>query len=133
MATARKFCLVAVWPEPQHRDSRRNRHLYDQFPGNVVDPFSSNLPLLNNFSVGGTTTAANIAPQEKHNVFAAAAASNAALKTGFANGQTLAQIQAAVPGFKAPTIGGADGKNFAPQYQKWSLGIETRVWTKYLD
>jgi len=97
---------------------------YDQFPGNVVDPFSSNLPLLNNFSVGGTSSAANIAPQENNNVFAAAAASNAALKAGFAGGQTLAQIQAAVPGFKAPTIGGADGKNFAPQYQKWSLGIE---------
>jgi len=97
---------------------------YDQFPGNVVDPFSSNLPLLNNFSVGGTSTAANIAPQENNNVFAAAAASNAALKTAFANGQTLAQIQAAVPGFNPPTIGGPDGKNFAPQYQKWSLGIE---------
>jgi hypothetical protein len=97
---------------------------YDQFPGNVVDPFSSNLPLLNNFSVGGTPTAANIAPQENNNVFAAAAASNAALKTGFASGQTLAQIQAAAPGFVPPTIGLPDGKNFAPQYQKWSLGIE---------
>jgi hypothetical protein len=97
---------------------------YDQFPGNVVDPFSSNLPLLNNFSVGGTSSAANIAPQENNNVFAAAAASNAALRAGFAGGQTLAQITAAVPGFAPPTIGLPDGKNFAPQYQKWSLGIE---------
>jgi Carboxypeptidase regulatory-like domain len=97
---------------------------YDQFPGNVVDPFSSNLPLLNNFSVGGTSSSANIAPQENNNVFAAAAASNAALKTGFAGGQTLAQIQAAAPGFVPPTIAGPDSKNFAPQYQKWSLGIE---------
>jgi hypothetical protein len=97
---------------------------YDQFPGNVVDPFSSNLPLLNNFSVGGTSSSANIAPQENNNVFASAAASNAALKAGFAAGQTLAQITAAAPGFVPPTIAGPDGKNFAPQYQKWSLGIE---------
>jgi hypothetical protein len=97
---------------------------YDQFPGNVVDAFSSNLPLLNAFSVGGTPTASNISPAENNNVFGAAAASNAALINGFASGQTLAQIQAAVPAFTPPTIAGADSKNFAPQYQKWSLGIE---------
>jgi hypothetical protein len=97
---------------------------YDQFPGNVVDAFSSNLPLLNGFSVGGTPTASNISPAENNNVFAAASASNAALITGFKAGETLAQIQAAVPAFAPPTIASVAGSNIAPQYQKWSLGIE---------
>jgi hypothetical protein len=97
---------------------------YDQFPGNVVDSFSSNLPLLNSFSVGTPTGNLNLAPTEDNNVFAAAAASNNALINGFASGQTLAQIQAAVPAFSPPAIASADRRNIAPQYQKWSLGIE---------
>jgi hypothetical protein len=97
---------------------------YDQFPGNVVDAFSSNLPLLNSFEVGKSDSNLTLAPTENNNVFAAAVASNNALINGFASGKTLAQIQAAVPTFTTPAIGSSDGRNIAPQYQKWSLGIE---------
>lgn len=100
---------------------------YDQFPGNVVDAFASNLPLLNAFSVGGTPTASNLSPAENNNIFAAALASNNALISGFANGETLAQIQASVPGFVPPSIASSDRKNFAPQYQKWSFGVEQGI------
>jgi hypothetical protein len=97
---------------------------YDQFPGNVVDPYSSNLPVLNGFQVGTPNGNLTLAPTEDNNVFAAAVASNNGLVNGFAAGQTLAQIQAAVPAFSPPAIASSDRKNIAPQYQKWSLGIE---------
>lgn len=97
---------------------------YDQFPGNVVDSYSSNLPLLNAFQVGTPNGNLTLAPTEDNNVFAAAVASNTGLINGFSSGQTLAQIQAAVPAFSPPAIASSDSKNIAPQFQKWSLGIE---------
>lgn len=64
---------------------------YDPVPGSAFD-FSNNPPLINSYTVSGD----NLAPKETSNLFKDAAASNAAFVNGFAAGQTLAQIQAAV-------------------------------------
>jgi hypothetical protein len=95
----------------------------DAFPGVLVDDFAENPPNENTFNVAG----AGIAPGETlngGNVFGIAAANNAAFVSGFAAGQTLAQIQAAAPLFVPPTLSSADRNSRLPQYQKWNLDIQ---------
>jgi len=95
---------------------------WDAFPGQVVDNFSENPPLLQSFTVGGGNQ--TITPGETNSLFDLAAASNQAFLSGFNSGATLAQLQAAVPGFTPPGISVANPFTNVPQYQKWSLGIE---------
>jgi hypothetical protein len=93
---------------------------YDAFPGQVADNFSSNPPFLNSFTVGNN----NLAPTETSNLFKDASNSNQGFLTGFNNGSTVAQIEAAVPAFTPPNLTVSDAKSHAPQYQKWSLEIQ---------
>src|SRR5262249_37510973 len=85
--------------------------------------FASNAPGVNSFIIAGN----NIAPGETlngGNLFAPAAADNAGLLNGFRNNQTLAQIQAAVPGFRTPRLFSADRERPPAQFQKWDLEID---------
>jgi hypothetical protein len=93
---------------------------YDNFPGTIADNFSQNPPLLNGFTV----TNDNIAKSETTNLFLDAANSNAAFLTGFANGETEAQIAASVPGFAPPALFTSEKFTNVPQYQKWSLEVQ---------
>ncbi len=93
---------------------------YDQFPGQVVDNFSQNPPLNNTFIVGGFP----IAQTQAGNVNEVAASNNSAFVTGFANGATLADIEAAAPFFSPPGIFTANKHTSYPQYQKWSLEVQ---------
>jgi hypothetical protein len=98
----------------------------DTFPGQIADALSGNVPLLNTFQVFGS----NLSPKElnKGNVFQVAAASNAALVSGFAAGDNFAQINAALiaatgipfspPGFANP------GHVVAPTTQEWNFEIQ---------
>ena len=109
----------------------------DTFPGQIADNLSENTPLENSF--GGYV--GNFAPQQVANggnIFSTAAASNAALLTGFAAGETLAQLQTATGGLFAPpnfaTVGGIK----APRYWEWnfevqhSLGNNTSISLNYV-
>jgi hypothetical protein len=94
----------------------------DPLPGNLAWMFSSNPPLLNSYTIVGD----NLTPSEQTSLFKDAAASNAAFLNGFASGQTLAQIQAAVssvypPGFSSPAITLPPAQARFPQFQRWSL------------
>jgi len=93
---------------------------HDPLPGWLTFSFSSNPPLLNSYTVSGD----NLAPGERTNLFTDASASNAAFINGFKAGQTLAQIQAVIPGFSPPAITSTDGVTHSPQYQKWSLELQ---------
>ena len=93
---------------------------YDRLPGTWVTPFSSNSPLVNSFTVFD----GNLTPDEVTSLFKTAAASNQAFLNGFAAGQTLAQIQAAVPNFAPPSLTVPDNVVHSPQYQKWDLEIQ---------
>jgi len=96
---------------------------YDQFPAQVVDNFSQNPPYLNTF----VQFSNNLAPTQVANggnVYTDAANNNAGFLNGFAAGQTLAEIQASVPGFTPPGIFTSAAKTKVPQYQKWSLEIQ---------
>jgi hypothetical protein len=96
----------------------------DTFPGQLADPVSSNIPLLNGFVVAGS----NLAPTETTgNLFQVAAASNAALVSGFHNGATLADLQAATNGFFAPPNFTNPGHIVAPTTQEWNFQVQQGI------
>jgi|SRR5579864_449828 len=93
---------------------------YDLLPAGPGINFSSNPPLLNSFTIVGD----NLAPNENTSLFKDAAASNSAFLDGFAQGKTLAQIQAADPSFSPPAITSPGGRIHSPQFQRWSLELQ---------
>lgn len=90
---------------------------YDPLPYRILDSFSANAPLYNSFTIFGD----NLAPGERTNLFTDAAGSNAEFLHGFASGQTLPEIQAAIPSFSPPALNAAERILHFPQYQRWSL------------
>lgn len=94
----------------------------DSLPAIVVDQLSSNPPANNIFVVGG----APISPVETGNLFAEAANSNAAFASSFANGATLAQLQA-INGFFPPSLTATGNKVRQPRYQEWNLEVERQL------
>jgi len=107
--------------------------LYDPFQEGLAEPFYLNPPIYNNF----TATADNLTPDEISSLFRDTAASNLAFVNGFAEGKTLAQLQAEIPDFSPPRLTSAERKMHRPQYQKWSLqweqglGVSTAVSVGY--
>jgi len=97
----------------------------DTFPGQIADALSSNTPVLNGFTVFGS----NLSPTEtaQGNVFQVAAASNAALLSGYANGATLAQLQTATNGFFSSPGFANPGHVVAPTTEEWNLEIQKGI------
>jgi hypothetical protein len=96
----------------------------DTFPGQLADPVSSNIPLLNGFTVAGS----NLAPTEvaQGNLFQVAASSNQSLLTGFAAGANLAQLKAANPFFSVPNFTNP-GHIVAPTTQEWNIELQQGI------
>src|SRR5579872_4028581 len=92
----------------------------DSFPNIIVDGFSENAPLFASFA----PTGAPISPNAPGNLFNLATTSNAAFLQGFKQGQTVAQLQAAVPGFVAPNLTSSDPRVRQPRYQEWNLRVQ---------
>ncbi len=90
---------------------------YDPVPGAIGTSLASNSPLSNYYAFSGY----NLAPGEANSLSQNAAASNSAFLRGFVTGQTLAQIQAAIPNFTPPSFHTPPDTLHSPQYQKWSL------------
>jgi hypothetical protein len=93
---------------------------YDALPGGFTESFYINAPLYNVYTVFGN----NLTPNETASLFKDAAASNAAFVNGFSAGQTLEQIQAAIPDFFPPVINAAAKHLHSPQFQRWSLELQ---------
>jgi hypothetical protein len=94
---------------------------YDPLLGNIASWLADNPPRSNFYTAFGD----NLSPNETTNLFADAAASNAAFVNGFNSGETLAQIQSHLPtGFAAPAIATPAGTIHPPQYQRWSLELQ---------
>jgi carboxypeptidase family protein/TonB-dependent receptor-like protein len=106
---------------------------HDSVLGGPALSFFGNPPVVNGYAVFND----NLAPGERpSNLFADAAASNTTFVNGFHAGQTLAEIKAIVasinPGgtsFSPPAITVPDRVMHAPQYQKWSLGLQQALGT----
>ena len=93
---------------------------YDPLPGNLTTNLSSNSPLLNSF----TAVNGNLTPNEASSLFQVTASSNTAFLSAFADGKTLAQIQASVPNFVPPGLSVPGSQTHSPQYQRWSLELQ---------
>ena len=93
----------------------------DTFQGSIADSLIENTPQDNFFVVVG-----NIAPTEtaQGNGFATAAASNAALVSGFAAGQNLAQLETSTGGLFSPPSFTTVGNIVAPTTQEWNLEVQ---------
>jgi hypothetical protein len=90
---------------------------YDPVPGGLGGNFYYNPPNVNSLVIHGYP----LAPGEQNSLSQNSAAFNAAFVKGFANGATLADIQAANPFFVPPGFGSSGNSYRSPQYQKWSL------------
>jgi len=95
----------------------------DLYPALLGSRILTNLPNVTSFTI----TSGPISPAASGNVFAQAAANNAALQSAYASGGTLASIQAVVPTFTAPnlTMFGSNINN--PKYAKWNLEVEREL------
>ncbi len=99
---------------------------YDELPGvSSSYPMALNPPLFNSFAILDD----NIAPNETTSLFKDAANSNAEFLSGFAAGESFAEIQAKVNGFThnpflPPGVTSPDRLLKSPQYQKWSLEVQ---------
>lgn len=94
----------------------------DVFPGSVADNFAENSPGENSFVVSGP-----LSPTAPGNVFASAAANNAAFLNGFHSGGTLASITATTPAFVPPNFFTSDRTVRPPRYQEWNLEVQQQV------
>jgi len=91
----------------------------DVFPGLIADSLATNSPLFNSFQLftgGGNPNAFSPTQITGSNLFAAAAAGNAAFLNVFNSGTGTAPI--------APNITTTDNFNKAPRYEKWSMEIQ---------
>ena len=112
----------------------------DLYQGVIVSNMEANAPTLNALSLTGTSLTGNpsspgvpVAPGVTINgindVQTTAINSNAAFNAGFGAGATLADLQAAVPGFAPPAFF-SSGKISNPTYVKWNLEIQQAFGTK---
>lgn len=89
-------------------------------PAFYVDSLMNNLPGDPTFVVSGVP----FGPTAAGNGQGTAAAEAAALKSGFANGATLASLTATVPGFSPPNFFNAANNIHIPRTQEWNLQVE---------
>jgi hypothetical protein len=92
----------------------------DFFPATVADSFMNNSPNYNQFIVGP----APLSPADPNGILAQAAGANQAFVNGFANGGTLASIQASNSFFVPPSVFNSANFIHAPQYQEWNLEVQ---------
>jgi hypothetical protein len=96
---------------------------YSMVSGYAATLLYGNPPVVNSYFLLGD----NLAPNETTSLSKDAANSNAAFLSGFAAGETLAQIQAQVEGFSPPGVYNPDRVLNPPQYQKWNLALEQAI------
>jgi hypothetical protein len=92
----------------------------DFLPQQVLQGFALNTPNVNAFTVTGGA----LSPAVANNIFTTAASYNTAFVNGFSQGATLADLQAAVPGFSPPAYYGAQHETINPTYIEWNLEIQ---------
>ncbi len=92
----------------------------DAFPGLIADSFMNNSPTNNGFVVGPGL----LSPGAPNNQATQAASANALFLQSFANGGTLASIQAIDPLFVPPSVVNAAGSIHNPVYEEWNVQIQ---------
>jgi hypothetical protein len=100
----------------------------DLFPALIVDRFITNAPNVATFDSSGGA----IAPSVSGSLAQQDAQSNAAFQAGFANGATLADLQASVPGgFSSPTYNSMGSKLLNPKFLEYNLEVQQQLGNNY--
>jgi hypothetical protein len=100
----------------------------DLYQGLIADRFITNSPGVATFS----TSSGLVALNNPNSALAVVTNSANAFHNGFANGATLAQLQASVPlGFAAPTFSTVENKMINPKYYEWNFELQQTI-SKYL-
>ena len=94
----------------------------DLLPAFTADRFIDNAPNVANFVANSGNVAPGPGSAAEFN-----ANSNAAFQSGFANGATLAQFQAAVPGFTVPNFATVASKIANPKFVEYNFEVEQAI------
>ncbi len=101
----------------------------DLYQGLIADRLITNSPAVASF----TTNSGTVALGDPNSAFAAVANSNGAFRSGFANGATLAQLNASVPlGFSPPNFNTVANKLYNPKYYEWNFEIQQGFANNYM-
>lgn len=101
----------------------------DLYQGLIADRLITNSPAVASF----TTSSGLVALNNPNSVFAAVANSYNAFRAGFANGATLAQLQAAVPlGFAVPNFNSVANELYNPKYYEWNFEVQQSLANRFL-
>jgi hypothetical protein len=92
----------------------------DLYQGLIADRFFTNSPAVASFTTGAGLVALN----NPNSSFAIVANSAKAFQSGFATGATLAQLQAAVPGFSKPNFNTIANEITNPKFNEWNLEVQ---------
>jgi hypothetical protein len=96
--------------------------------GLLADRFITNAPAVSIF----TTSTGLVAPGVPNSIFSTVANSAATFQQGFANGATLAQLQAQVPLFTPPNFFTISNPVHTPRYYEWNVEVQRDFGQKYL-
>jgi hypothetical protein len=100
----------------------------DLYQGLLGDRFLSNTPAVTAYS----TSSGLVALNDPGSIFAITANSNAAFQKGFANGATLAQLQASVPGFSKPSLDTVEHQLSNPKFYEWNFEVQQGFGNNYV-
>jgi len=100
----------------------------DLYQGLIADRFITNSPTVPQF----TSYAGLVATNNANSVFANVANSAAAFRSTYANGATLAQLQASFPGFAAPNFSTVENQLLNPKYYEWNLEVQQSLAKNYM-
>src|SRR6185312_2660734 len=103
----------------------------DLYPAVIVDRFITNAPNVASFDANTGLIATDVnGAVVSGSLRNADIQSNAAFQTGFTQGATLADLEAAAPLFTPPTFNDVGRKLLNPKFLEWNLEVEQQLGTK---
>ncbi len=100
----------------------------DLYQGLIADRLFTNSPAIASF----TTSSGLVALNNPNSAFAIVANSAHAFQNGFASGATLAQLQAAVPGFSKPNFNTVENELLNPKFAEWNLEVQQSLSNRFM-
>jgi hypothetical protein len=100
----------------------------DLYQGLIADRLFTNSPAVASF----TTSSGLVALNNPNSAFANVANSASAFQSGFSSGATLAQLQAAVPGFSKPNFNTVENELLNPKFLEWNFEVQQSLSNKFM-
>ena len=100
----------------------------DLYQGLIADRLITNSPGVAAF----TTLGGDVSLTGPTSALTNVSNSNAAFRNGFANGATVGQLSASVPGFSLPLLNSVANKLYNPKYYEWNFEIQQALTPNYV-